>query len=189
MVVIVVVVALAACSKKAPVAQGTPASPNSAAPPATSPSASPAPKAPSPTASPTAAASTSATCAVVSATQVNNALGTTVKGPDVNTGNPPVTVCTYSGGTPPTTVIIRVQPGQDTAGFAGEKAGFNSRGQPTTDVGGYGDEAYTSALPGAGATTGVTTLVARKGSVEVLISARAPLGPIGGLMQKILAQV
>ena len=62
-----------------------------------------------------------------------------------------------------------------------------SGGQTTTAVSGYGDEAFSSVLPVPGS-VGVTTLVARKGDVEVLISAPTALGPVENLMQKILSQ-
>ena len=118
--------------------------------------------------------------------EVNAALGAAVTDRHVDT-SPPATVCTYGGGTPSRTVIVRFQTGQDAYTFADDKAVYDSGGQTTTDVSGYGDEAFSSVLPVPGG-MGVTTLVARKGDVEVLISAPTALGPVETLMQKILSQ-
>src|SRR6266550_157477 len=52
------------------------------------------------------------------------------------------TVCTYAGGTSSRTVIVRFQTGQDAYAFADDKAVYNGGGQTTTDVSGYGDEAF-----------------------------------------------
>jgi hypothetical protein len=127
------------------------------------------------------------TCGIVSVAEVNAALGTTAGARHIDNSNLPATVCTYSGGTASRTVIVRFQTGQDTYTFADDKASLNSNGQQTTDVSGYGDEAYTSVLTAPGGIE-VTTLVARKGDVVVLISAPTALGPIETLMQKILSQ-
>ncbi len=177
-IVMVVAVALGACGKKASVSHRGSASSPTSAPAATSLASSP---------SPTRTHS-SATCNIVSAAEVNAALGTAVTAPQVN-GTNPLTVCTYSGGTPLKAVIVRFQTGEDPAIFASGKAGFNSNGQATTDVSGYGDEAYSSLLQGAAGTIGVSTLVARKGDVEVLITAPTALAPVGVLMEKVLSQV
>ena len=130
---------------------------------------------------------TAVDCGSVTAAQVNAALGTLVGAPNINRSNPPVSVCTYSGGTPFRTVIVRAQGGQDAAGFALEKEAFNRNGQTTTDVPGYGDEAYSSVLT-AGSIS-VSTLVARKGDVEILITSRSTLDQIGLLMGQVLVKV
>jgi hypothetical protein len=180
-VLMLLAAALAACTRKAPRSQSGSRTPTTPAAGATSPTGFPAnglvPPRPS----------SSVTCAIVTVNEVNAALGTALSARHVDSSNPPATVCTYSGGTPSKTVIVRFQTGQDTYDFASGKATLDSDRQTTTDVGGYGDEAYTSVLSGPGGIT-VTTLVARKGDVEVLISAPTALEPIGTLMQKILSQ-
>jgi hypothetical protein len=173
---------LAACAKKAPRSKS--ASPTST-PTTTAAATSPAGFLPSGLFAPRA--SSSVTCAIVTVGEVNAALGTAVGARHVDSSSPPATVCTYSGGTPSKTVIVRFQTGQDTYDFANGKATLNSDRQTTTDVTGYGEEAYTSALSGPGGIA-VTTLVARKGDVVVLISAPTALGPIETLMLKVLSQ-
>ena len=180
MVVIVVAVALGACAKKAPRAQRGSPNTNTNTATATASAGLPASGLPPPR------PSSSVTCAIVGVAEVNAALGTAVTARHLDT-NPPATVCTFAGGTPSRTVIVRFQTGQDTYTFADDKAVYDSGGQTTTAVSGYGDEAFTSVLPVPGS-IGVTTLVARKGDVEVLISAPTALGPIETLMQKILSQ-
>jgi hypothetical protein len=176
----VVSVALSACAKKAPRSAGGSPTPTTAT--ATSPAALPA-------TTPTSAHPTSnVTCAIVTVAEVNAALGTALGGRHIDTSSPPTSVCTYSGGTASRSVIIRFQTGQDASSFAGDKATLNGSGQQTTDVSGFGDEAYAYVLTVPGGIA-VTTLVARKGDVVVLISASTALGPIETLMQKILSQV
>jgi hypothetical protein len=172
-------VALSACAKKAPRSAGGSRTPTTSA--ATSPAALPA-------STPTSARpTTNVSCAIVTVAEVNAALGTALGGRHIDTSNPPTTVCTYSGGTASRSVIVRFQVGQDASTFAGDKATLNGSGQQTTDVSGYGDEAYTYVLAAPGGIT-VTTMLARKGDVVVLISASTALGPIEILMQKILSQ-
>ena len=122
---------------------------------------------------------------MVAAAEVNAALGTSVGGPSINKANPPVSVCTYSGGNPPQTVIVQFHDGQDAVGFGTERNGFNNQNQPTTDLSGFGDEAFTSVLSANNRT--VVTLVVRKADVEVLISAPTPLPTVEALMEQILS--
>lgn len=180
MVLLVMAVVLGACAKKAPRTQ--PRSP-SQSPTTATPTASGGLSAiglppPSPT--------SNVSCAIVGVAEVNAALGTTTTARHVDS-SPPATVCTFAGGTSSRTVIVRIQNGEDANSFADDKAVYDSGGQTTTVVSGYGDEAFTSVLPVPGS-VGVTTVVARKGDVEVLISAPTPLGPVEALMQKILSQ-
>jgi hypothetical protein len=179
-ILVVVAVALGGCAKKAPRSQGS--SRRSPTAGATSPAAFPGVSAASPS------HISNVSCDVVTVAEVNAALGTAVAGRHVDISAPPATVCTYSGGTPPKVVIVRFVPGEDATGFALDRSDAEGGGPTTTAVSGYGDEAYTSVLPVPGASP-VTTLVARKGDVEVLISAPTALGPIGVLMQKVLSQI
>lgn len=199
LLLVVTAVAIAGCSKK-PAATGGGSSPTAAA--STSPTTSAAPTtspsattAASPTAStsrsaspsPTATAS-NAKCTTVTAAEINAAFGTGVGAPQV-IDNPPISVCTYSGGTPPKSVIVRFQGQEDPSVFASGKAGFNSNGEPTTDVAGFGDEAYSYVLSGSGGAVASATLVARKATLEVLITGPVALSAVETLMQQVLAQV
>jgi hypothetical protein len=173
-----VVVALGACAKKAPRTQPRSPSPSTATPSASGGLSAIGLPPPSPT--------SNVSCAIVSVAEVNAALGTTFTARHVDSSSP-ATVCTFAGGTSARTVIVRLQNGEDANSFADDKAVYDSEGQTTTVVSGYGDEAFSAVLPVPG-TVGVTTLVARKGDVEVLISAPTGLGPVQALMQKILSQ-
>ncbi|HEY2668000.1 MAG TPA: hypothetical protein VGK51_14295 [Actinomycetota bacterium] len=179
-VLLVVAVVLGACAKKAPRTQPGSANPRPSATPSHSSGLSgiglpP----PSPT--------SNVSCAIVAVAEVNAALGTTATARHIDT-TPPATVCTFAGGTSSRTVIVRIQNGEDANSFADDKAVYDSGGQTTaTAVSGYGDEAFSSVLPVPGS-VGVTTLVVRKGDVEVLVSAPTALGPVEALMQKILSQ-
>jgi hypothetical protein len=177
-VLLLVAVLLGACAKKASRTQPRSPSPSTATPTASGGLSAIGLPTPSPT--------SNVSCAIVTVAQVNAALGTTTTARHVDS-SPPATVCTFAGGTSSRTVIVRIQNGEDTNSFADDKAVYDSGGQTTTVVSGYGDEAFSSVLPVPG-TVGVTTLVARKGDVEVLVSAPTALGPVEALMQKILSQ-
>ena len=175
-VLLVVAVVLGACAKKAPRTQTR--SPSPATPTASG--------GPSTIGLPPPSPTSNVSCAIVGVAEVNAALGTTTTARHVDS-SPPATVCTFAGGTSSRTVIVRIQNGEDTNSFADDKAVYDTGGQTTTVVSGYGDEAFSSVLPVPGG-VGVTTLVARKGDVEVLVSAPTALGPVQALMQKILSQ-
>ena len=68
---------------------------------------------------------------------------------------------------------------EDHAGFIDGKSNFNS----TTDVSGVGDEAYSSVL------ASYTTLVARKGTVEIEITSKASLAAERALMLTLFAEL
>ncbi len=121
-------------------------------------------------------------CDLAPASTVNAHLGVNAANP-VATVNGPVTVCMYAVGSNDSGVIVRFQSGMDHAGFIAARAGFTSSGQTTSDVGGVGDEAYSSIL------ADFTTLVARKGTVEILITAKASLDAERGLMLELLGKV
>src|SRR5438128_2048988 len=128
----VVAIALGACAKKAPRSHRGSPSPSTAASTATATALGGLPASGLPPARP----SSSVTCAIVTVAEVNAALGTATTARHLDS-NPPATVCTYSGGTPSKTVIVRFQTGQDTNAFADDRAVYNSGGQTTTDVSGY----------------------------------------------------
>jgi hypothetical protein len=122
-------------------------------------------------------------CALVPASLVNASLGTSVGDPD-ETNNSPVILCNYSS---PDfqTVLVRFQINNDAAGFARGKQGFADSGQPTVDIAGFQDEAYSSSM-GTGPSA-VNSLVARKGSVEVMVVSSASIDKEKDLIQKVFA--
>ena len=126
-------------------------------------------------------------CALAPAATVGAALGLPLQAPSVQ-DNGTVTVCTYAGtGTVPATVIVRFQTGMDEAAFAAGRAGFDQHQEPTTEVTGLGDAAYSSTL-GTGQFQ-QNTIVVRKGSTELLVSAPAPLPQVEVLARRLLPAI
>ncbi len=123
-------------------------------------------------------------CAQAPATLVGNALGMSLGAPEENTSNPGTVVCTYKDGKGHS-VIVRIQSDQTADGFATSKAGFSDNGMSTANLSGLGDEAYSSTLKSVVGTQ--VTVVARKGSREVLVTARASLAQEKGLVSTLLA--
>lgn len=107
-------------------------------------------------------------CDVVPPAVVRSALGTDV-GPATRSGADSTAVCTFTTvATPARTIIVRMQRGIDAAAFARTREGFTATGQPAQDLTGFFDAAFVSVLEAQPLTT--TTLVARRGSDEVLVT-------------------
>jgi hypothetical protein len=126
-------------------------------------------------------------CTVATAALVSQKLGFTLSGPNVDRG-PAATICTYdnpSSTAQSATVQITAQ--ATPATFAASRNGFAGHGEVVSDIPGLGDQAYSATLSVANVTN--TTLVARKGSNEVLITTTAPAGTVPGLMAAILALI
>jgi hypothetical protein len=126
-------------------------------------------------------------CTVATAALVNEKLGFGVAGPNIDRGGA-ATVCTYdnlSDRSQAVTVQVQTQATPDS--FAKGREGFATHGEPVTAVPGLGDEAYSASLSVANLTN--STLVARRGSVEVLVTATVPANRLPPLMTAILALV
>ncbi len=80
--------------------------------------------------------------------------------------------------------IVRFQGDSSATAFAAAKQIFKNSGQTATDEPGVGDEAYSSSLSALNITT--NTIVARKGSLEVLITCQAPLDKEKAFANKLL---
>jgi hypothetical protein len=120
----------------------------------------------------------------VSPATVQATLGLAVNAP-TPTVNGIVTVCTYTGtGSAPSTVIVRFAGESTRASFDVAKAQFAGHQEPTTDVTGLGDAAYSSTL-GAGSIV-QNTVVVLKGTTEMLVSAPAPLDQVEALARQVL---
>jgi hypothetical protein len=124
-----------------------------------------------------------ADCGAVPASLVNETLGTTVREADV-TDNKTVIVCRYE----PTTgsgpgVLVRFQNPDDAASFKVAKEGYTKNGLETKDVPGFADEAFSNTI-GTGAIL-TNTLVARKGSVQILLTSGATIDKEKALLQKV----
>ena len=123
-------------------------------------------------------------CSLVTPAEVNAALGTSVGTPS-KIVNGSVTVCTYKQSMG--TVIVRFDTASSAAKFAQAKAGFGSHGETAVTATGIGDEAYTSTLGSGNYIT--STIVARKGSTELLITGPASVAQVEALATQVLAQL
>jgi len=126
-------------------------------------------------------------CTLATPALVGEQLGFTLTAPNVDRG-PTATVCTYDSPSDRSqTATIQVQTRATAESFARGREGFATHGEPVTAVAGLGDEAYTASLTVARSTN--TTLVARKGNIEVLITTTAPADRVQRLMTALLPLV
>jgi hypothetical protein len=126
-------------------------------------------------------------CSLASAALVSEKLGFTLTGPNVDRG-PAATVCTYDNPTVRSqSATVQLQYLATPASFAKGREGFSGHGEPVAAVAGLGDEAYSASLSVANSTS--STLVARKGTIEALITTTAPADRLPALMRAILALV
>lgn len=141
-------------------------------------------------ASPAAAAgagSSPVTCDLAPGSLVNSALGTDLGAPAQTTAGS-ATACEYKG-PKAGAVIIRIQTG-DTAGlFAAERKTFDTTGQPTKDYPGFGDQAFTNVRHMPLSMPDMNTLVARKGSVEILVTSPARITAEQALEQQLFTKI
>jgi hypothetical protein len=128
----------------------------------------------------------SLSCSSVSPAMINAALGTSVTAPKV-TKNGPVTVCAYPQGNLPQQALVRFQSKTTAKSFKVAESQFTAHGEPVASISGYGSMAYTSSI-GTGAYA-ANTIVALKGSNELLVTAIAPLGSVEQLATQILAKM
>jgi hypothetical protein len=126
-------------------------------------------------------------CTVATAALVGGKLGYALTGPNVDKG-PAATICTYDNPSSQLqSATVQITAGATPASFTTGRNGFTGHGEVVADVPGVGDQAYSATLAVANVTN--TTLVARKGSYEVLITTTAPADRVPGLMTAILALI
>ena len=126
-------------------------------------------------------------CTVATAALVSSKLGFSLTGPNLDRG-PAATICTYDNPSDRAqSATVQITSGATPAGFAQTRKGFAGHGESVTDIPGLGDEAYSATLTMANVTN--TTLVARKGSTEVLVTTTAPADRVPALMTAVLALV
>ncbi len=126
------------------------------------------------------------TCALAPPQMVGAALGATVGQPSqaVNrTSVATVVICSYTT-TNSDDVTIRFQDKEDAAAFAEGKNNFTASGQSAQDIAGFEDEAYVSTVS-LGGSSALTTLVARKGTLEIEIVSPVSLSREKALEAKI----
>jgi hypothetical protein len=133
----------------------------------------------------TAGAAAGPPCTLATAALVSQKLGFVLTGPNVDRG-PAATICTYDNpSNQAQSATVQVTTGATAASFATGRRGFAGHGEIVADAAGLGDEAYSATLTVGNVTN--TTLVARKGGNEVLITTTAPAERIPALMTAILA--
>jgi hypothetical protein len=126
-------------------------------------------------------------CDLAPASLVNSALGTHVgnaQAQDLHT----IVVCRYSpvgGGTG--NVVIRIQTDMSRATFDQARQLSDANHIPTTDLPGFQDTAYTSVLSAGTITT--NTVVALKGTVEILVSSGASFDAEKALETQLFAKL
>jgi hypothetical protein len=127
-------------------------------------------------------------CALAPQQMVRAALGGTVGQPSQtinHTSVATVVVCKY-GSVGSNEVTIRFQTNENAATFAQAKNNFAANGQSTKTITGFEDEAYVSTIS-LTSNLAVTTLVARKGTLEIEVAALASLRSEEALEAKIFA--
>ncbi|MGE5131300.1 MAG: hypothetical protein ACM32E_00135 [Gemmatimonadota bacterium] len=127
------------------------------------------------------------TCDLAPASLVNSALGTDLGAPSQTTAGS-ATACEYKG-TKAGAVEIRIQTGDSAAIFAVERKAFDATGQRTKSYPGFGDEAFINVKHMPLSLPDVNTLVARQGSVEILVVSTASLTAEQTLEQQLFAKV
>jgi len=124
-------------------------------------------------------------CRLAPASLVNTALGTDLADPSEEI-NGPVTVCQYVGKAAGH-VTVRFETGQSASIFQQVRKAFDNNGQPTKDVQGFADEAFSSTISAASFT--LNTLVARQGPIEILVTSKASIGAEQTLEMQLFAKV
>jgi hypothetical protein len=125
-------------------------------------------------------------CDIAPASMVNAALGTHVGDPSSQSLDTTIVVCTYSPTSGVGTVIIRIQTDRANADFDTARAQSDSQGIKTSDLQGFEDKAYTSVISAASITT--NTVVALKGTVEILVSSPASFDQEKALEQQLFSK-
>ncbi len=138
-------------------------------------------------ASPAATGLSPVSCDLVPAVLVNAALGTDLGAPSQSTGGNAI-ACQIKGAKAGA-AEIRIATGDTAAAFAAERKTFDSSGQPTRTYADFGDQAYTSTQHMPMGLPSVNTLVALKGSVELLVSSTANITAEKALEQQLFAKI
>ncbi len=109
-------------------------------------------------------------CALVTASHINTAMGTTVTSPTASVHGS-VTLCSYQASDLGKSVIISYDSNSSSSKFAKNRAVLRTQGDKLGKILGLGDEAYYAVATSKGTT--VNTVVARRGSHQVLVTSTA----------------
>jgi hypothetical protein len=138
-----------------------------------------------PTTTSTTVSVSSTRCRLVTPAQIGAELGVDVAGPSASVHGT-TTICTYTAANLSDSVIIGYDSAATTRSFTTDRAGLRRRGDKVGKILGLGDEAF-YAVATTGGTT-VTTVVARKGSEQVLVTGTATLTELETLAERALAE-
>jgi len=148
----------------------------------------------SPTTNPPAGGNTGAgpgnavtpSCDWAPASLINSTLGTHVGEAQAQNLNK-VVVCRYTPTAGSTgSVVLRIQTDMSAADFTAARANSDANNIPTANFPGFVDDAYTSTLKAGSIVT--NTVVARKGTVEILVSSPASFEQEKNLESQIFAK-
>jgi hypothetical protein len=120
---------------------------------------------------PAGAARARLTCARPTRPLVKADLGLVVKAPTASRQGP-VLVCQYASAGAPQALLVRYETGVTHRSFVFGRSQFDQHAEPTAALAGLGTEAYTSRFTAGPLTE--TTVVARQGGLEVLVTSAAP---------------
>jgi len=124
-------------------------------------------------------------CRLVSPAEIQAEVGVTVAIPGTSVHGKS-TLCTYKAANLGQSIVIGYNSGATATSFAQNRTALRSRGDQLGKILGLGDEAY-YAVAHTGGTT-VTTVVARKGSEQVLVTGTATLTELETLAEQALAK-
>jgi hypothetical protein len=125
-------------------------------------------------------------CALAPVSLIKETLNLDVNPPSQSTADSE-TECTYLPVGGANAVVIRFAVDEDATSFAGRRHDSDSSGEPTSDVPGVGDEAYSSTTEFGETITIATT--ARKGTVVIELVADATVDKEKALLTRLFAAV
>jgi hypothetical protein len=125
-------------------------------------------------------------CDLAPASLINSTLGTHVGDPAVQDLNT-VVVCRYSPTSGSGSVVLRMQTDMSVSVFNQGRALSDSNGLPTKDLPGFQDSAYTSFIKAGSIET--NTVVALKGTVQILVSSPASIDAEKALETQLFAKL
>ncbi|HEY4928012.1 MAG TPA: hypothetical protein VIH95_02610 [Acidimicrobiales bacterium] len=154
-------------------------------------SSSPASTNPTSTSSPfspptTASAASDQLCSLVNAADVRTIFGAAARAPYV-IQHGTVTTCSFLAPNHGVAVSVHFDTGANSASFASEKAVFVTDGESLVAVTRLGDESF-GATAASGQKT-VSSVVVRKGTTEVAVTAPAPLSQVHSLVAQIVPKL
>jgi hypothetical protein len=126
------------------------------------------------------------TCDLAPATLVNSVLGTQVGAPAAQELGV-IVVCRYSPTSGSGAVVVRIQTDVSDELFTKTRQTSDANGLPTTDLPGFADKAYTSTLKAGSHVT--NTVVALKGTVQILVSSPASFDAEKSLEEQLFAKL